>query len=209
MIVGFVGFIGSGKGTAGEYLQKKYGFKPISFASHVKDVTAVMFGWDRKLLEGDTEESRLFREQPDSFWSSKLGKDFTPRWALQLMGTEVGRDIFDKNFWVHYLEKNIVEGENYVVTDVRFKNEIEWLQSKGGKIFEVERDLPPHWYNVAKLAYNGNYKAEKFMREQVGIHESEWAWVGCKTDGLIYNYADVEAFEFHIDEALKNKGVLL
>lgn len=208
MIVGFVGFIGSGKGTAGEYLQKKYGFEKLSFASHVKDVTSVMFGWDRDLLEGETDESRLFREQPDSFWSEKFGKDFTPRLALQLMGTEVGRKVFHENFWVQCLDKKIIEGKNYVITDVRFANEIDWIGSKGGKIFEVERDLPPHWYNIAKMAYRGDYKAEKFMLE-TGVHESEWRWVGCKTEKLIYNYADVEAFEFHIEEALKEKGVLL
>jgi hypothetical protein len=63
MIVGLLGFIGSGKGTAGDIL-KDLGFTPVSFAKGVKDVTAEMFGWPRHLLEGDTQHSRDWREMP-------------------------------------------------------------------------------------------------------------------------------------------------
>lgn len=42
MIVGLLGFIGSGKGTAGDML-KDMGFTPVSFAKGVKDVAAEMF----------------------------------------------------------------------------------------------------------------------------------------------------------------------
>jgi len=97
MIVGLLGFIGSGKGTAGDIL-KDLGFTPLSFAKGVKDVTAEMFGWPRHLLEGDTDASRKWREQPDEFWSKEFKKEFTPRFALQLMGTEVGRMYFTKIF---------------------------------------------------------------------------------------------------------------
>ena len=104
MFVGILGFIGSGKGTVGDILSD-IGFEKISFASHLKDVTSIMFGWDRNLLEGDTDESREFREEVDPFWSDKLGRKFTPRLALQLMGTEVGRNVFGENIWIHSLER--------------------------------------------------------------------------------------------------------
>ena len=99
MIVGLLGFIGSGKGTAGDIL-KDLGFTPVSFAKGVKDVAAEMFGWPRHLLEGDTEQSRQWREKPDKFWTEEFRREFTPRLALQLMGTEVGRDVFHQDFWV-------------------------------------------------------------------------------------------------------------
>ena len=63
MIIGVVGFIGSGKGTVGDLLKTEFGFHSISFASHLKDVASLLFGWDRNLLEGDTDESRSFRER--------------------------------------------------------------------------------------------------------------------------------------------------
>ena len=75
MIVGLLGFIGSGKGTAGDIL-KDMGFTPVSFAKGVKDVAAEMFGWPRHMLEGDTQASREWRERDDPFWSKQMKKDF-------------------------------------------------------------------------------------------------------------------------------------
>lgn len=191
MIVGLVGFIGSGKGTAGRML-KEVGFQPLSFASGVKDIASVMFNWRRDLLEGDNDTSRHWREQPDEFWSSKFGRNFTPREALQKLGTEVGRDIFDTNFWVHRLEQHISSDQNYVITDCRFQNEIDFIHKHNGVLIEIERGSRPHWYEIATRANQGDIKAINFMHNQSGIHPSEWAWIGGDVDHLIINNGTVE-----------------
>jgi hypothetical protein len=175
MIVGFLGFIGSGKGTAGDIL-KEIGFIKQSFAGPVKDTASVMFGWPRHLLEGDTEESRKFREEYDPFWSKKFGYQFTPRMALQTIGTEVGRDLFDANIWISRLEKNIEENKNYVITDVRFKNEMNWIKNNNGILIEIQRDQNPDWYDIAIAANSGSMESELLMYE-TGVHESEWRWI--------------------------------
>ena len=175
MIVGFLGFIGSGKGTAGDIL-KEIGFVKQSFAGPVKDTASVMFGWPRHLLEGDTEESRKFREEYDPFWSKKFGYQFTPRMALQTIGTEVGRDLFDANIWISRLEKNIEENKNYVITDVRFKNEMNWIKNNNGILIEIQRDQNPDWYDIAIAANSGSMESELLMYE-TGVHESEWRWI--------------------------------
>jgi hypothetical protein len=192
MIVGLLGFIGSGKGTAGDIL-KDMGFTPVSFAKGVKDVAAEMFGWPRHLLEGDTQVSREWREQPDKFWSKEFGKDFTPRYALQLMGTEVGREVFHEDFWVIRLKKFIQENpnQNFVITDCRFQNEIDFVHSLNGITLEIERDVPPHWYTIAAQANRGDTKAEAFMFE-TGVHESEWRWIGGQIDHKIINSGTVD-----------------
>ena len=115
MIVGLVGFIGSGKGTVADLLVSNHGFIKESFANSVKDAVSAVFGWDRILLEGDTTESRVWREKPDQFWSKKLGKEFSPRLALQLMGTEAGRDVFHTDIWVHTVERRCSPNKNYVI----------------------------------------------------------------------------------------------
>lgn len=195
MIVGVLGFIGSGKGTVGDILASQ-GFHRISFASTLKDITAQMFGWERVLLEGDTEFSRQFREQPDPFWSQEFGKEFTPRLALQLMGTEVGRDVFHKDFWVIKAKQQMhtlmsVGIENFVVTDVRFKNEMDMIQSEGGILVEVRRGVQPHWIPIAEKANRGDFKAEEFMYQN-GPHESEWRWVGHGVDYTVENNGTME-----------------
>ena len=220
MFVGILGFIGSGKGTVGDILSD-IGFEKISFASHLKDVTSVMFGWDRNLLEGDTDESREFREEVDPFWSDKLGRKFTPRLALQLMGTEVGRNVFGESLWVDALEnKTRNVDENYVITDVRFQNEIDWIRSRKGILIEIRRGKLPLWYKVADKANNGCEHSLKVMKD-IEIHESEWKWIGRQNvDHVIRNDGSLDDLEQNIILCLKmfygysiidelTKGVLL
>ena len=132
MIIGTIGFIGSGKGTVADILVEKRGFTKLAFADSVKDATAAIFGWPRALLEGDTDESRRFREEVDPWWSEKTGKYITPRYMLQLMGTEAGRDVFHKDLWILSLEKKLGMYKDVVIADVRFPNEMKFIQDKGG-----------------------------------------------------------------------------
>ena len=107
MIVGLVGFIGSGKDTvAKEFVDR--GCVQDSFAGPLKDLCSSVFGWPRDLIEGDSLESRDFRETPDMFWTKKLGvPNFTPRLALQLIGTDVLRKNFSQDIWLNSLEYRI------------------------------------------------------------------------------------------------------
>ena len=187
MIVGLLGFIGSGKGTVGEILLEQ-GFHQISFAAAVKDVASVMFGWPRELLEGDTNTSRDFRENKDAFWSEEFRRDFTPRQALQLIGTEVGRNIFHEDFWVIKVKNELRnKNVNFVVTDVRFPNEMKMIQDMGGILILVERGYHPHWFDIASKANHGDVAAERFMKERADVHESEWRWIGNEIDYTIDN----------------------
>ena len=94
MIIGICGLIGSGKDTIADHLVKDHNFVKISFADKLKDTVATLFEWDRDLLDGKTEQSRLWREQEDHFWSKELKKKVTPRYVLQVFGTECMRDGF-------------------------------------------------------------------------------------------------------------------
>jgi hypothetical protein len=212
MIIGVIGFIGSGKGTAADILVEKHGFVKLSFADAVKDATAAIFGWQRSLLEGDTDESRKFRETKDEWWSNKFDRDFSPRLALQLMGTEAGRDVFHKDVWVYALERKMEMYKNVVIADVRFPNEIEWMQSKGGFAVRVCRGADPEWYDCATLA---NKKAESHeqisrklaakdaMVDRYKIHYSEWAWAGQIMDYQLDNNGSISMLEADIGHMLK------
>ena len=186
MIIGLVGFAGSGKGSVGDVLADKYSFKKFAFADTLKDTVSTMFGWRRELLEGDTDESREFREKVDPFWSARFDEDVTPRMILQKMGTEAGRDVFHEDFWVHALEKRIQNEKNVVITDVRFPNEVKFIRDSGGFIVRVVRGPDPVWYDTA---YNANrLNNPKLMNvEYSNVHLSEWAWIGTRFDYEINN----------------------
>jgi hypothetical protein len=202
MIIGLVGFISSGKGTVGDLLESK-GFYKDSFATPLKDACSVMFGWPRELLEGDTEVSRSWREQQDSFWSEKFGYSFSPRLALQLMGTEAGRDVFHKDIWVISL-LNRSKNKDVVVTDVRFKNEIEYIQNNGGIVVRIKRGEDPEWVDsLTKI--NTQDKRIEYM-EKFSIHQSEWDWVGCDFNYEIANNGTIEELGNRVDSVLHSIG---
>jgi hypothetical protein len=180
MIVGMVGFIGSGKGTVGSILTNKYGFKSDAFANPVKDCVAAIFGWDREMLEGAESWSRLARDQEEPWWQKRIGS-MTPRRALQLMGTEAGRNVFHADIWMHALERRLNLEQDYVITDVRFPNEIELIHKLGGVVVCIKRGQEPLWYERA-CATNNELNLDRTLSMDVepynNIHISEWAWCG-------------------------------
>ena len=95
-----------------------------------------------------------------------------------------------------------LKGKNLVVTDVRFKNEIEWMKSKGGVLLEVRRGFKPTWYTIAAEANRGSIKAEEYMLNESGIHESEWRWIGHSVDHVIDNDSDLNDLKNKISNIL-------
>lgn len=69
-------------------------------------------------------------------------KNENTRKLLQIEGTENGRNALSKNIWIDYL-KNWIEvfqnrgNKNFIITDVRFKNEYEFIKNNGGIIIKI------------------------------------------------------------------------
>lgn len=197
MIIGLVGFIGAGKGAVSEILVDSHNYRNDAFAASLKDACSVMFDWPRDLLEGDTKESRAFREVTDTWWSNKLGiKDFTPRLALQLVGTDALRNHFNPDIWFLTLQNRLQKNpdQNVVISDVRFPNEFAMIKEMGGTILHIKRGKEPVWLNIAQRAISNNdADAWREMKENFPeVHFSEWAWVG-----------------EHVDHTIDNNGTLL
>jgi hypothetical protein len=201
MIVGLVGFIGAGKGTVADLLVERHGFFKESYANSLKDACSIIFGWDREMLEGATPESRAWREQKDEWWSEKLGKEFSPRLALQLMGTEAGRDVFHPDLWVHTVMRRCEKApwNNYVIADVRFPNEINAIVESGGKVIRVRRGEDPEWYALAREC--NTYNKQEIMRNAYPeVHFSEWAWIGAHYDIVMDNNCSLDELTVRVDK---------
>jgi adenylate kinase family enzyme len=203
VIIGLLGFMGSGKGTAGEILAEEKGFISLSFADSLKDATSVIFGWDRTLLEGDTTESREFRETVDEFWTKKFGKKITPRYILQYFGTEVCRSNLISSIWVDSLERKILQHENVVVTDVRFNNEITFLKGLNSTLIQVDREQSrPKWYEYLQRWDKDTFKSYAILNE---IHKSEYEWVGNEfIDHIVQNDGSFGDLELKLLNILEN-----
>jgi hypothetical protein len=200
-----VGFIGSGKNTVGEYLVEKHGYFGISFADALKDVVASMFCWDRVLLEGNTPAARKWREAVDEWWAKRLGiPDFTPRYAMRHIGTEVLRDGFNDAIWRLNVERRIEQAGSrpVVVFDGRFRKEIELVRNMGGTAVRVRRGDEPDYWDLAIKANNGDTEAAGLLGFR-GIHRSDWEWIGTPMDVEIENNETVRALHAKVDRLVE------
>lgn len=206
MIVGLLGFINSGKGTVATTLVSDYNFRQDSFASSLKDACSVMFDWPRHLLEGDTKESREWREIVDPWWSEKLNMPgLSPRLALQVIGTDALRNHFHEDIWFMTVQNRIRKnpGQHVVISDVRFPNEIKFIKEQGGILVKINRGPHPVWYETAVLANKGNSIAKEAMTKMYSeAHFSEWAWAGTKIDVEINNDGSLEFLDTQVRELL-------
>jgi dephospho-CoA kinase len=193
MIIGICGFQSSGKDTVADYLVKEHGFIKMSFASKLKDIISMIFGWPRDKLEGLTKEDREWREQVDYWWSEKLNMpQLTPRYVMQYFATDLFRNKFHPDIWVKIVEnelKKILEEstkQNIVISDCRFSNEINMLIRLGGKIIHVHRNPPSWFHEYIRGEEPPNIKL---------IHRSEIEWIRCYRDYDVENDGTIEELQ--------------
>jgi hypothetical protein len=134
MLIGLQGLAGSGKDTLADYLVWEYGATKAAFAQPLRDGVQAMFGFDPALWA-----DRAWKERPLDW----LGR--SPRELLQTLGTDWGRTHVNRDVWL------LVAGQRYaahlaecpealyVLTDVRFDNEVEFILDRGGKFVHIER----------------------------------------------------------------------
>ena len=190
MLIGVVGLIGSGKDTVSKRLEQKHGFRRDSFAKSLKDAVSAMFNWDREMLEGNGDDSRQWREQPDEFWSKKFGKTVTPRWVLQHFGTEVMRQHMHDAIWIDSCLSRY-DGRPTVISDTRFQNELKTIKENKGQIILVKR---------------GELPTREEMQEK-GAHKSEWDWMGWNFDHVIDNDGTKEDLYKKVDDLIVSNKI--
>lgn len=194
MIIGICGLQGSGKDTLGSILIQKYGFVKLSYAGVLKDIVALLFGWDREMVEGSTKESREWREKVDEWWASRLNMpNLTPRYVLQYFGTDLFRNHFHNDIWVAAVERQLHKHKNVVITDCRFPNEINILKSHGAKLIKITRGELPSWF--------GEYESG-LIDAPPNIHPSEYMWIKNTFDHTIKNDSSIESLEDIISNLL-------
>ena len=150
MLVGICGKAGAGKDTIGDYLINKYKFKKIALADPIKRLVKDVFA-----LDDHTVYDRVAREQPLERWPN-----WTVRTLLQYIGTELFRENIDDAVWVKSLWYKISDDKenNYVVTDVRFPNELEFFETNGGDNFVSIKVVRPGCNGTVGLSGHASEK---------------------------------------------------
>lgn len=130
ILIGITGLKGSGKTTVAQMLQGQ-GFVRLRMAGILKDM---LFALGLTIDEIDGP----LKEQPCKLLDGK-----TPRWAMQSLGTEWGRDLISPNLWVNAMKQKVinqaVRGKYIVIDDIRFPNEVQMVQDLNGKMWRIAR----------------------------------------------------------------------
>ena len=194
MIIGICGLIGCGKGTVADILVEEHNFKKLSFADKLKDGVATVFGWDRSMLEGDTRQSREWREQRDEFWSKETKRNITPRIVLQEFGTDCMRHGFDDSIWVSIVKQELIKNptKDFVIPDVRFPNEALMIQKLNGCVWRAIRGPDPVWFRMY----------QDIGVEPKDVHESEWRWANVNFDAQVSNNGTLDDLKNQVQDHL-------
>lgn len=153
MLIGISGKKQSGKNTVGVILQCLYenatfeqiedtidvglmiydpkDMELVSFASKLKEIASNLIGSSYWEFEG-----QIFKDEKNPL----IG--ITNREILQKIGTSF-RKLFGEDIWIKvlfkYLEYKGLD-KNYIITDVRYKNEAKAIKERGGILIRVNRN---------------------------------------------------------------------
>jgi len=134
--------------------------------------------WDYQNLKHISSIPVANANQYNNIKNSKL----TPRKLLQLIGTECGRNIIHPNIWVNalfsdyigkdysackcgYINENCTCEDttiypNWIITDVRFPNELDAIEDREGFVIRVNSNFIDHKNQITRVEFDNNHKSE-------------------------------------------------
>jgi hypothetical protein len=188
MIIGIAGKMGSGKDyICNNYIipilkQSRSNFLQISFADQLK--------------------VNVMTKNNINFESVYINKTNETRNLLQKEGTEFGRNTLGDDIWIRYLDNwvNVYNSRgitDFICSDVRFVNEIEYIKRKGGIIIKI--DAPKR--NLERLLQESRGDPE--ILNKLKNHISE-----CELDNLSNDNYDL-IIKNDIEDVLPNTDEFL
>lgn len=131
MIVGLIGYAGAGKDTVADIMMKNADFFRVAFADKIKAILSELYS-----VPIDVFNDRVLKNAPMLVFNGK-----TPRQVAQETGMFY-RGIREST-WLDYVKKKAGflagQGDNVVITDIRFPDEMDAVLSMGGVTVYIER----------------------------------------------------------------------
>jgi len=161
-LIGISGLAGSGKDTFAKFINDKAidDYRDVqlyAFADPLKEVCSVLFNVDIDRFYDRDHKETIITE-----WNK------SPRTMMQLVGTDLVRRGISDAFWIDRARSalNSAHASIFIVTDVRFENEAQFIRDSGGIMYHVKRDSVQQldhdseqvldFYNNDVLVYNNS-----------------------------------------------------
>lgn len=165
-----------------------FSWQQKAFAHKLKQIVCILTGCTMKQLEGEE-----FKNSKLPYTWTKSSKIITTyRELLQQLGTDIFRDNIHPDLWVDLLmedyDKAVLERapENWLITDVRFVNEAEAINARGGTLIRVSRGI----------------KSEDNHRSETGLKDSSQVFYN------IYNDGTLEELIIQVKNIMRMEGLL-
>jgi hypothetical protein len=156
-VLGLSGKAGSGKDYIFEHFLRPVGYHRWALADHFKI-------WI--VGKGEATHEEVFLTKPPEI-----------RKLLQEEGTERGRNVYGESVWVNtafawFRLLNETWGINkFLISDIRFPNEVEAVQNAGGKVFRIHAPgrvvknklTPEQRLHISETALNDYTKFDDFI----------------------------------------------
>lgn len=136
-IVGLTGYAQSGKDTVADILVRQFEFERLAFADSIRN-----FLYEVDPIVGWVANEPIFLSKVvdrDGWEKAKQSPEI--RRMLQRIGV-AARNQWSKDFWVQQVLKKMALAnptKRYVITDVRFPNELAAIRTLGGQVWRVRR----------------------------------------------------------------------
>lgn len=152
-LIGLGGLLRSGKDALADYLVEHHGYVKMGMSDALNEALLALNPWipvDQPISHPMVPVVLLhpgvhrYQDLHDAVGYVEAKKNPEVRRLLQVLGTEVGREMIHPDVWVNAAEKKIrghwEAGRPVVITAMRFPNEIAMLDRLGGLSVWVDRD---------------------------------------------------------------------
>lgn len=167
IVIAMTGYAGVGKDTAADLLVTHLGFRKLAFADALRAEVSNAFGIELSYLTHPSTKNHpitalAMRKAPVGFLAAvalapgvvpRSGEDRipndwldaprSPRQILQWWGTEYRRREHE-HYWSRQLAQRVLDHmhdgvSRFVITDLRFQNEVSTVRALDGKIWQIKR----------------------------------------------------------------------
>lgn len=165
IIIGISGKKRSGKDTVAKLIANHLDCDILSFATPVKEVTALMMGYEKDEFLSDNCKDKIY-----TFID---GKTITGRELLQMVGTDCMRNIINETVWITNMNNRILSSKKkyIIIPDVRFDNEYNYIKNNNGIIIRTERtDLKSNDTHISENMLD-NYHFDYTIKCKTGEYD--------------------------------------
>jgi hypothetical protein len=222
-----------------EWIEKYHinsSFEIKKFAGKLKQIASLLTGVPVEMFEDQEFKKTNLEKNWDvksKYRDLRPPKPMTVRELLQKLGTEAMRDGLHTNVWVNALfadynatgynykgcENKVIQGEweypNWIITDMRFENELEAIVKKGGIAIRVvrypktvEQSRGPE--NIETVPFDPtNHKHMHLWKGNISrLHASETALDDAEFDYEIINDGTIEDLVEKVREILIKEEII-